>query len=792
MFKCGRIVFFLFYSFTFAKVIGYGPLSSNLNDPYSLAISSYGSYAGYIYVADTNHHRVQVFDNLGNFKFSFGTYGTNPGQFNFPKGIAINTINGRVAVSDTENHRIQIFEPDGTFVAVYGNYGSLKGQFKSPHGLCFDQSGKLYVADRDNNRIQVFDGVWKDLIRDNIVSAPESFFSPTSVFTYGDPSTPSSFHIFVVDTDIDPNSSYANKVKQYNNGTWKESPQGTLYLPTGVSTDGTNIYVSDYGNTRIAKCNTLSVDTGTWTSIISPTSGPFGIANDTYGNIYITQEGEHKVFKYNQSGALLLSFGTLSNSDGQFDQPYGIAVDNEKIYVVDSFNHRIQIFDINGNYSSKFGSYGSSSLQLNFPKGIAIDKDGKIYVADTYNHRIMIFNNSGTSLLRWIGNKKTGTGTPPPPSSGIGQSEFNFPKGVAIDNEGKIYVADTGNSRVQIFNQDGSFIKEFGNQGTANGEFLFPEGILVNKGKIYVVDTGNHRVQIFDSLGNFISKFGSFGNRNGEFNSPVSIAIDDYDYIYITDTNNNRIQVFKSDGTFLKSFGSAGGPNTYYQPISILTNSFYQQDEEKFSFPTGIFIKGADIFISDTANHRIQQLTGLYISGKVTDKDLNPLSGFIIEAIQNNEVKATTTTDINGNYTIYNLPTGVYELRVLAKAEFNLQTKQNIAISAGSPEKNINFILQKVNSVTISKAYCYPNPVRGNSVSFYYLTNVDAKVNIRIYSILGELVKKIEVPAHGGIESEISCDISNIDTGVYIYVIEAESEVIGKSEKIIKKLAIIK
>nr|NCR42073.1 6-bladed beta-propeller [Microcystis aeruginosa W13-11] len=120
-----------------------------------------------------------------------------------------------------------------------------------------------------------------------------------------------------------------------------------------------------------------------------------------------------------------------------------------------------------------------------------------------------------------------------------------LPFGIAVGSGGNIYVADTFNSRVQVFNPSGVFQSAFGSFGTGDGEFSFPNGIAVGSGgNIYVADTFNSRVQVFNSNGVFQSAFGSGGSGDGEFFIPVGIAVDGGGNIYVADARNNRVQVF--------------------------------------------------------------------------------------------------------------------------------------------------------------------------------------------------------------------------------------------------------
>ncbi len=286
---------------------------------------------------------------------------------------------------------------------------------------------------------------------------------------------------------------------------------------------------------------------------------------------------------------------------GQFLEPQGVAVDGSgNIFVADSVNHRIQKFDSNGDFLLKFGSPGSGNGQLLFPTGVAVDISGNIYVADNNNHRIQKFDSSGVFVLKFGANSGDGT-------SGTGEGEFSFPFGIAVDSSGNIYVADTNNSRIQIFDSSGNFTKMFGfgvDDGTdvfqkctagcqagiasaGEGGFAGPRGVTVDgSGNIFVADTGVSRIQKFNPANDFLLKFGTnngnggTGTGNGDFDSPRGVAVDGSGDIYVADTGNDRIQIFNSAGVFQSKFGSSGsGDGQFNSPEGITTGSIYVADK---------------------------------------------------------------------------------------------------------------------------------------------------------------------------------------------------------------------
>jgi tripartite motif-containing protein 71 len=132
---------------------------------------------------------------------------------------------------------------------------------------------------------------------------------------------------------------------------------------------------------------------------------------------------------------------------------------------------------------------------------------------------------------------------------GTEETSLSSPEGIAVDpSSGNVYVADTGNNRIQTFSSNGTFIAEWGRYGTGNGSLSSPRDIALDQaGNVYVADTGNNRIQTFSSNGTFISVLGRDGGANGTLRSPEGIAVDPSSgNVYVVDTDNNRISVFTS------------------------------------------------------------------------------------------------------------------------------------------------------------------------------------------------------------------------------------------------------
>jgi len=171
------------------------------------------------------------------------------------------------------------------------------------------------------------------------------------------------------------------------------------------------------------------------------------------------------------------------------------------------------------------------------------------------------------------------------------------PQQIAVDDERNIYVADTGNSRIQKFTHEGQFLSSWGTNGVENGELQSPVGIAIYENNVYVVDEKQNTVQKFDNDGNFILKWGEYGNEDGQFKKPQGITIDSSGIVYVADSKNHRIQQFTSDGEFLSSFGKFG------------------YGDGKLKIPVDVAVYGDFIYVSDPGGYKIEKYTsdGIFI-----------------------------------------------------------------------------------------------------------------------------------------------------------------------------------
>jgi DNA-binding beta-propeller fold protein YncE/tetratricopeptide (TPR) repeat protein len=220
-----------------------------------------------------------------------------------------------------------------------------------------------------------------------------------------------------------------------------------------------------------------------------------------------------------------------------------------------------------------WGSKGSGDGQLNGPAGVALGSYGDVYVSDYANSRIQMFDINGSFIIKWGVN-------------GSGNGQFSGPIDVAVGSSDNVYVADYANDRIQRFDRNGIFVTKWGSYGFNNGQFIGPNGVAVDSSdNVYVSDYANNRIQKFDSNGNFITEWGV-----GQFEGPGSVAVDSSDNVYVGEYAGNRIQKFDSNGNFITKWGSAGS------------------GDGQFDGPNGVAVDSSDnVYVSDYANNRIQK-----------------------------------------------------------------------------------------------------------------------------------------------------------------------------------------
>ncbi len=260
---------------------------------------------------------------------------------------------------------------------------------------------------------------------------------------------------------------------------------------------------------------------------------PMGLAvSDDGQRVYVSDFAHLAVFIFDFPQKKFTKIG----SEEKLARPVGIALDaQEQLYVVEQEKKGISVFDRQG---KKIQFITHSSVER--PTGIALDRArGKIYLADSSHtkseqHNVKVFNVKG-DLIGTIGKGKGGEA-----------GEFLFPTYLAVDTQGNLYVTDTLNSRVQVFDPDGKFLKAVGSRGSAWGMFDKPKGVALDSfGNLYVADSGWSNVQIFNPKGEVLLFFGGRGPLPGMLKNPTDITIDKQNRIYVADYLNHRVEVYQ-------------------------------------------------------------------------------------------------------------------------------------------------------------------------------------------------------------------------------------------------------
>lgn len=261
-------------------------------------------------------------------------------------------------------------------------------------------------------------------------------------------------------------------------------------------------------------------------------------------------------------------FGTTGSL--QMSKPYGITTDKDgKVYVTDTGLRTVWVFD---EKSKKVSFLGAGALRT--PIGVAVDAKGKVFVSDARAQRVYAFDQAGKQVMT-LGHK----------------NDLGNPSGLAIDfATNRLYVANAKLHKIKVFDTtDGKFLFDIGNRGSDDGRLNFPTNIFIRNAKLYVADTGNFRVQIFDLDGKFLKNFGKAGDTFGQFARPKGVGTDSDGHIYITDAAFDNFQIFNEEGQLLLFVGSKGtGPGFFW-------------------LPSGLYIDEKDrVYVADQYNHRVQ------------------------------------------------------------------------------------------------------------------------------------------------------------------------------------------
>jgi len=257
---------------------------------------------------------------------------------------------------------------------------------------------------------------------------------------------------------------------------------------------------------------------------------PYGIAIDSKGQVYVADHKVGAIFIFNTDTRAV---DLIKNgSHAHFARIIGLAMDDsDRLFVSDPGLRHILIF----NKDHKAEDVITDGLAE--PSGMVVDNQNRLlYVADVELDQVLVYDADTLKLLRKIGTTGHNHELTTP-------GDFAKPSGVALDKEGNLYVADTLNNRIEIFDPDGNFVSTFGKNGDGPGYFARPKGVAIDSdGHVWVADGMQDRIQVFTKEGQLLIAFGGHGLLPGQFQGLVDIAIDKQDRVFTTEIYPGRLQ----------------------------------------------------------------------------------------------------------------------------------------------------------------------------------------------------------------------------------------------------------
>ncbi|CAF1116879.1 unnamed protein product [Rotaria sordida] len=615
--------------------------------------NSYGMFVdnqSNIYISEYRNHRVVKWipTNTTSGILVAGGYGigSTPEKLNYPWGVYVDSGQG-VYVVDRSNHRVQFWASgvvSGVTVAgMNGNAGPWSYQFSSPTAITFDPDGYMYVLDTGNNRVQQW---W-------------------------------------------PGAAYGKTVMSAS----LNSAYGLQFDRSG------NMIICDTSNHRIVSFS-MTCPASTTTTTAPPTASTAQLCPTATWNATV-----------NVQAGLTSIFGSTNT---KLYNPANMYFDGyANMYVVDTSNHRIQLFELGSvigtTVAGNSGSSGTGYSELSSPSAIYVDANRIMYILDTSNYRV----------LKWTLGEPMGYIVAGSQSAGSALTQISTSNGMFVDNQYNIYVSDNGNNRVTLWlatNRTAGIVVAGGNGvGNTPAKLNNPWGIYVDANQaVFIADRGNHRVQRWDngvlSGVTVAGTTGSSGSWSYQFNNPTALIVDPLGYIYVLDSTNARIQkwwpgAFYGSTVFAASFSSPLGmqldrlnnlviadtnnhrivsfgllcppttTTTALPPTSttsqICATAVWSQGSSSLAGLSGnvgsstsllnspsdvAFDRYLNLYVADTANHRIQQFSsGSLIGTTVAGVSGSSGSGY-------SQLNSPSAIYVDANRTMYILDMSNYRV----------------------------------------------------------------------------------------------------------------------------------
>jgi DNA-binding beta-propeller fold protein YncE len=304
---------------------------------------------------------------------------------------------------------------------------------------------------------------------------------------------------------------------------------------------------------------------------------PYDVYTDDGDRMYVSDGSLNRVVVFDPKTKAARFLGTEGH--GQLGKPMGLGGDGRHVYVTDPAGKRVVVFRPDGEFVRAFGG---DAILLN-PVDVAVDAArGRVYVADSYLHQVVVFDLAGKVVQRIgrdvgdIAKKKNVVALLTPrthgPSAyateprdltdnrGGAPGEFRYPAHVTVAPDGRLYVSDGMNFRVQAFDTAGRSLGSVGRLGDVPGSFARPKGVAVDsEGHLYAVDAAFNNLQVFDGEGRLLLAFGSMGRSHGQLWLPLGVHIDRHDRVYVADRFNKRVQIYEFLSDADRAAGGAAG-----------------------------------------------------------------------------------------------------------------------------------------------------------------------------------------------------------------------------------------
>ena len=264
---------------------------------------------------------------------------------------------------------------------------------------------------------------------------------------------------------------------------------------------------------------------------------PASIAVDVDSNVYISDEALNRISVFSKEGEFLAKWGARGSGFSEFDRPAGIVFDGDgNLLVVDGLNSRIQRWTREGRFLESFGKNGTGDGEFDMPWGVAVDGQDNVYVADWRNDRVQKLDPAGRHLATFGSSGG---------SSGHDDGQLHRPAGVAVDQDGDVYVADWGNERVQVFSPDGDFIANI--RGQSGYSKWAQDWFLSNQDLLEERNNANLRPPVQDTPWGSLVRDES-ANVESLLWGPTAVKVDADGRLFIVDSLRHRIQVYERRG----------------------------------------------------------------------------------------------------------------------------------------------------------------------------------------------------------------------------------------------------